>query len=273
MRESDDKAGRWSCLGTVLAAIAFAALFGAPSVAAEAIRVGIMSGEAEEVWRVVAEEAQARGLTVEPVPFSDYSEPNAALDKDEVDANAFQHQPFLESEIAAHGYRIVPVAVTAVWPIGLYSRRHDAVADVPDGAEIGIPADPANTGRALRLLAREGLVELRPGTSLLAMPADIVANPKNLRIRQLEASLVGASLDTLDAAIVNTDWALKSGLDPGTDRIALEPLKDNPYANLIAVKQGQENEPWVATLIAAYRTDAVKEALATAYQGTAVPAW
>ena len=259
-------------LGIVLGALALV-FIGASPGAAETIRVGIMSGEAEEVWRVVAAEAEARGLVVEPVPFYDYTQPNAALDKGEIEANAFQHKPFLDSEIAAYGYRIVPVAVTAVWPIGLYSRRHDTVAKLPDGAVIGTPDDPANTGRALRLLEREGLIELRAGTGLLATLADVAANPKNLEIRQLDASRVGASLDTFDAAIVNTDWALKSGLDPATDRIAQEPPDDNPYANLIAVQEGRENEPWVKTLGAAYHNDAVKEALARAYKGTAVPAW
>jgi D-methionine transport system substrate-binding protein len=265
----------WAVRSVLGGTIALGAIIAtaAPGVAAETVRVGIMSGEAEEVWAVVAEEAKARGLLVEAVTFSDYAGPNVALEKGELDANAFQHQPFLDAEIAAHGYRIVPVAFTALWPIGLYSRRYDAVADLPDGATIGIPADPANTGRALRLLERQGLLTLAEGKGLLATPADILANPKRLQISQIDAGLAGAALDSLDAAIVNTDWALRAGLDPATDRIAQEALEENPYRNLIAVKAGREAEHWVATLVAAYHNDTVKDALARAYKGTGIPAW
>jgi D-methionine transport system substrate-binding protein len=123
------------------------------------------------------------------------------------------------------------------------------------------------------LLQHEGLIKLRDGSGILATTADIVANPKDVKIKELDAGIVGRSIDDLAAAVVNTDWALKSGLKPETDRIAQEPINDNPYRNFIAVKTGHENDAWVKQVVSAYQNDAVKEALAKVYRGTGLPAW
>jgi D-methionine transport system substrate-binding protein len=205
--------------------------------------------------------------------FNDYTQPNEALERGDVDANAFQHKPYLDNQIKTRGYHITPVGFTAVWPIGLYSHKVHAVADIPKGAVIGIPNDPSNEGRALIVLQGAGLIKLKPGTGILATTADIAENPKGLAIKELDAGVVGRSIDDLTAAVVNTDWALKSGLKPETDRIAQEPLADNPYRNFIAVKSGHENDPWVKILVASYQNDAVRQALAKVYRGTGLPAW
>jgi D-methionine transport system substrate-binding protein len=239
----------------------------------DSVRVGIIGGEDEDVWKVVAAEAAKQGLTVKPVVFNDYTQPNEALERGDVDANAFQHKPYLDNQIKTRGYHITPVGFTAVWPIGLYSHKVHSVADIPSGAIIGVPNDPSNEGRALVVLQDAGLIKLKPGVGILATAADIVENPKKLQIKELDAGVVGRAIDDLTAAVVNTDWALKSGLKPETDRIAQEPLADNPYRNFIAVKAGRENEPWVKVLVAAYQNDAVKQALAKAYRGTGLPAW
>ena len=268
--------GRRSILGLALAsAFAFIGLAVAPAslAAAETVRVGIVGGEDEDVWKVVAQQAAKSGLTIKAVVFNDYTQPNEALERGDVEANAFQHKPYLDNQIKTRGYHIVPVGFTAVWPIGLYSHKHHSVADLPKGAIIGVPNDPSNEGRALIVLQSVGLIKLRDGSGILATTADIVANPKDVKIKELDAGVVGRSIDDLDAAVVNTDWALKSGLKPDADRIAQEPLADNPYRNFIAVKAGHENDAWVKTLVAAYQNDAVKDALAKAYHGTGLPAW
>jgi D-methionine transport system substrate-binding protein len=208
------------------------------------IRVGIMSAEDEDIWAVVAKEAEKRGLTIKLTVFNDYTQPNEALENGELDANAFQHKPYLDNQIKTRGYHIVPVGFTAVWPIGLYSRKVHAVADLPEGAVIGVPNDPSNEGRALRLLEREGVIKLKPEAGILATAQDITENPKKLQIKELDAGIVGRSIDDLSAAVVNTDWALKSHLTQA-DRIATEPVENNPYRNFIAVKAGHENDPWV----------------------------
>ncbi|RWQ41498.1 MAG: MetQ/NlpA family lipoprotein [Mesorhizobium sp.] len=238
----------------------------------KAIKVGIISGEDEDVWRVVTAQAAEKGLTIETVVFNDYTQPNEALERGEIDANAFQHKPYLDNQIKTQGYHIVPVGYTGVWPIGLYSKKYAKVAELPEGAVIGVPNDPSNEGRALRVLQNEGLIKLKDGTGILATTADIADNPKKLVIKELDAGIVGRSVEDLDAAVVNTDWALKSGLTP-ENRIAQEPIADNPYRNFIAVKAGSENEPWVKTLVASYQNEAVKAEFDKVYKGTGLSAY
>jgi len=261
---------------TLLAAV-LAAGVSIPFVAAgteeKTVKVGIISGEDEDVWRVVKDEAAKRGLTIETVVFNDYTQPNEALDRGEIDANAFQHEPYLDNQIATRGYKIVPVGYTAVWPIGLYSHKVDKVADLADGAVIGVPNDPSNEGRALNLLQHEGVIKLKEGTGILATVADIAENPKNVTIKELDAGIVGRSIDDLDAAVVNTDWALKSGLKPDSDRIAQEPVADNPYRNFIAVRADSKDAPWVKTLVASYQNPVVKAEFDKVYKGTGIAAY
>ncbi|CCV10224.1 MetQ/NlpA family lipoprotein [Mesorhizobium sp. STM 4661] len=236
------------------------------------IKVGIISGEDEDVWRVVAAQAAEKGLTIETVVFNDYTQPNEALERGEIEANAFQHQPYLDNQIKTQGYHIVPVGYTGVWPIGLYSKKYTKLADLPEGAVIGVPNDPSNEGRALRVLQNEGVIKLKDGTGILATTADIADNPKKVVIKELDAGIVGRSVEDLDAAVVNTDWALKSGLTP-ENRIAQEPIADNPYRNFIAVKAGNENKPWVKTLVASYQNEAVKAEFDNIYKGTGLSAY
>ncbi|RUU12518.1 MetQ/NlpA family lipoprotein [Mesorhizobium sp. M6A.T.Ca.TU.002.02.2.1] len=256
-------------------AVAIAGLATPGSAFAEdkkAIKVGIISGEDEDVWRVVTAQAAEKGLTIETVVFNDYTQPNEALERGEIDANAFQHKPYLDNQIKTQGYHIVPVGYTGVWPIGLYSKKYAKVAELPEGAVIGVPNDPSNEGRALRVLQNEGLIKLKDGTGILATTADIADNPKKLVIKELDAGIVGRSVEDLDAAVVNTDWALKSGLTP-ENRIAQEPVADNPYRNFIAVKAGNENEPWVKALVASYQNEAVKAEFDKVYKGTGLSAY
>ncbi|MER8832794.1 MetQ/NlpA family lipoprotein [Mesorhizobium sp. M0045] len=246
----------------------------APSFAEDktAVKVGIMSGEDEDVWRVVTAQAVERGLTIETVVFNDYTQPNEALERGEIDANAFQHKPYLDNQIKTQGYHIVPVGYTGVWPIGLYSKKYANIADLPEGAVIGVPNDPSNEGRALRVLQSEHLIKLREGTGILATTTDIAENPKHLVIKELDAGIVGRSVEDLDGAVVNTDWALKSGLTP-ENRIAQEAVADNPYRNFIAVKAGNENQPWVKTLVASYQNEKVKAEFDRVYKGTGISAY
>ena len=258
------------------ALVAAFALFAAFPVlhasANEIIRVGIMAAEDEDVWAVVAKEAEKQGLTLKLVVFNDYTQPNEALENGELDANAFQHKPYLDNQIQTRGYHIVPVGFTAVWPIGLYSHKYKTLAALPEGAVIGVPNDPSNEGRALKLLEAQGAIKLKPEAGILATTLDITDNPKKLEIKELDAGIVGRSIDDLDAAVVNTDWALKSGLSP-KERIAQEPIADNPYRNFIAVKEDNKDAAWVKTLVSAYQNDAVKAEFDKVYKGTGLSAY
>ena len=267
--------GRRTSLSLLLTGVLAVGALQAPLLAhaQTTVRVGIIGGEDEDLWKVVAAQAAKQGLTIKTVVFNDYTQPNEALEHGDVDANAFQHKPYLDNQIKTRGYQITPVGYTAVWPIGLYSRKVSSVASLPKGAVIGIPNDPSNEGRALLLLQSEGLIKLREGSGILATTADIVSNPKDIKIKELDAGIVGRSIDDLTAAVVNTDWALKAGLKADKERIAQEKIANNPYNNFIAVKTDKQNAPWVKGLVAAYQNDTVKEALSKVYKGTGVAAW
>jgi len=266
--------GRRGLMVLAASAVAVMSVFAGNAAFAgdKSIKVGIISGEDEDVWRAVTAEAARKGLKIETVVFNDYTQPNEALERGEIDANAFQHQPYLDNQVKTHGYHIVSVGYTGVWPIGLYTKKYKSVAELPKGAVIGVPNDPSNEGRALRVLQNEGVIKLKADAGILATTADIVENPKNVEIKELDAGIVGRSIDDLDAAVVNTDWALKSGLS-AKDRIAQEPVANNPYRNFIAVKQGSENEAWVKTLVAAYQNDTVKAVFDKVYKGTGISAY
>jgi D-methionine transport system substrate-binding protein len=266
---------RRAALAALIASGALFLTFAAPSASFaedKSIKVGIMSGEDEDVWRVVVAEAAKKGLKIETIAFNDYTQPNEALERGEVDANAFQHQPYLDHQIKTHGYHIVRVGYTGVWPIGLYTKKYKSIAEIPEGAVIGLPNDPSNEGRALRVLQNEGVIKLKDATGILATTADITENPKKVEIKELDAGVVGRAIDDLDAAVVNTDWALKSGLS-AADRIAQEPIANNPYRNFIAVKQGNEDQDWVKTLVSSYQNDAVKAEFDKVYKGTGLSAY
>lgn len=259
-------------LASVVTVISFTVPHQALAEDKTAIKVGIISGEDEDVWRVVKAEAAKQGLEVETVVFNDYTQPNEALERGEIDANAFQHQPYLDNQIKTQGYHITAVGYTGLWPIGLYSKKHTKIEELPEAAVIGVPNDPSNEGRALRVLADAGLIKLKDGTGILGTVADVVENPKKFEIKELDAGIVGRSVEDLDAAVVNTDWALKSGLTP-ENRIAQEPVADNPYRNFIAVKTGSENEGWVKKLVAAYQNETVRAEFDRVYKGTGVAAY
>lgn len=258
-----------------VATLASAAALGATAAYAAdktSLKVGIMSGEDEDVWRAAATEAEKTGLTLELITFNDYTQPNEALERSEIDANAFQHKPYLDNQIQQNGYHIVVAGYTGLWPIGLYSKTYTKVGDLKDGASIGVPNDPSNEGRALKVLEQQGLIKLNDGTGILATVADVAENPKNLEIKELDAGVVGRAIDDLDGAVVNTDWALKAGLT-AENRIAQEAITDNPYRNFIAVREADAKEPWVTKLVAAYQNPTVKAVFDKVYKGTGVAAY
>lgn len=235
------------------------------------LKVGIMGGEDETVWAAAAAEAKPAGLILETVIFNDYTQPNEALANKEIDANAFQHGPYLEAQIGAHGYEIIPVIDTAIFPIGVYSKNYKTLEELPDGAVIGVPNDPSNGGRALKVLEQLGLIKLNPEAGILATVIDVTENPRNFDLRELDAGVVGRAIEDLDAAVVNTDWAVKADLLDS--RIATESGENNPYMNFIAIRSEDKDAAWVETLRSAFQSDAVKEAYATAFKGAAVTAW
>ena len=241
--------------------------------APQTLRVGIMSGEDEDVWRVVAANAAKQGLTIKITTFSDYTQPNEALSEHDLDANSFQHKPYLDAQIKARGYAIVPVGYTYVQPIGLYSRKVKSVADLPDGATIAVPNDPSNEGRSLLLLQAQHLIKLRADVGLLPTARDIADNPKHIHIKELDAGIVGRAIGDVDAAVINTDWAVKAGIKIPQERIAQEQVTGNPYRNFLAVNDKDANAPWVHALVQSYQQPNVAAEILSVYHGATLPAW
>lgn len=236
------------------------------------IRIGVTAGPHAQVMEKVREIAARDGLVLRIVEFQDYIQPNVALAAGDLDANSYQHQPFLDQQVRDRRLAIVSVGKTLVFPMGVYSRRHRRLAQVPNGGRIAIPNDPTNGGRALVLLAANGAFRLRDGADFRATVADIADNPRRLRVVELEAAQIPRALDEVEAAAINTNYAIPAGLNPVRDSIALESA-DSPYANLIVTREADRNAAWVRRLVAAYQNQEVKDFVQATFQGAVVPAF
>lgn len=237
------------------------------------LRLGVIAGAEEQVAEVARRVAKERyQLEVELVVFSDYVAPNAALADGSIDANAFQHRPFLEQQSRDRGYRFAVAGNTFIYPIAGYSKRIGAVSELPDRARVAVPNDPTNLGRSLALLAREKLVTLRPGAGVNATVLDIVENPRRLRIVELEAAQLPRALPDVDLAIINTNYAAQAGLVPTRDGLFVED-KDSPYMNLIVMREDNRDAAKVRTFVKAYQSEEVAAAAAAIFKGGAVKGW
>lgn len=239
---------------------------------AKPFRVGVTPGPHAQIMEVVKEVAAKDGLNIEIIEFSSYVIPNQALDSGELDANSFQHKPYLDNQIENQGYKLVSVANTVLFPMGLYSHRVKSVAELKQGARIGIPNDPTNGGRALLMLQNLNLIKLVPGAGLTATPLDIKENPLKLQIIEMDAAQMPRALDELDAGLINNNYALAAGFSPKDDSIALENT-DSMYVNIIAVRQADKDSPEVAKLLRAYFSPEVKQYIEETFKDSVKPLW
>ncbi|MEQ3642630.1 MAG: MetQ/NlpA family ABC transporter substrate-binding protein [Paracoccus sp. (in: a-proteobacteria)] len=259
-------------LTTFVSAIALSTAAMASVAMAEDIKVGVSPGEHGEIMEKVAEVAEPLGLTIEVIEFSDYVVPNQALADGDLDANSFQHRPYLENQMKDRGFELVEVGTTITTPMGIYSDKVEDIADLPEGAQVAIPNDPTNGGRALLILQDLGLITLAEGTGLVPSPLDVSDNPKGLQFLELDAAQLPRALADADIAVINTNYALASGLSPREDAIAMEKA-DSPYVNILVVQQGREAEPWVKTLVEAYQSPEVKAFIDEKYDGAVITSW
>lgn len=261
---------RFRSLASLLAGAATLAIaFGA---SAETIKVGVTAGPHAQILEAVKPIAAKDGLDIQILEFTDYVIPNQALAGGDLDANSFQHQPYLDNQVKDRGFDLVSVGKTVVYPIGIYSKKVKSLEELPAGAKFAIPNDPTNGGRVLLLLQAKGLIKLKDGGTLKASPIDIVENPKKLEIVELDAAQLPRSLDDVTVAAINTNFALEAGLDPVKDAIAREDA-DSPYANIIVVRKADKDKPWVAKLVKSYNSPEVKEFILTKFKNAVVPAF
>ncbi len=254
-----------------LVSVALAALVSVPALA-EDIKIGVTPGEHAQIMEKVKEVAAKKGLDIEILEFSDYVVPNQALADGDLNANSFQHQPYLDNQIADRGFDLVSVGKTITTPMGVYSKKVKSLGELAEGATVAIPNDPTNGGRALLVLAKEGLIKVNPEAGLKAGPADVTENPKNIQFSELDAAQLPRSLDDVDAAVINTNFALEAGLHPKSDAIAIEG-SESPYANVIVVRSADKDAPWVKTLVESYHDDSIKSFINDEFKGALIPSW
>lgn len=239
---------------------------------AETIRVGVTAGPHAEVMDVVKKVAAERGLDVKVVEFTDYVIPNQALALKDLEANSFQHEPYLKNQISKTGWKIVKVATTIVSPQGVYSQKYKTLGELPEGARVAIANDPSNGARGLMILALHGVIKLKDPTDVASTVADITDNPKKLRFVELDAAQLPRALQDVDLVSINNNYAVQAGLNPAKDAIARE-TAEGPWVNILAVREEDKDKPWVKQLIDAYHSDPVKEFIETRFKGTYIAAW
>ncbi|MDR2483740.1 MAG: MetQ/NlpA family ABC transporter substrate-binding protein [Treponema sp.] len=257
--------------GTLFLALNHPAEAGGKQDKGSALKVGATPVPHAELLNLVKDDLAAQGIALTVVEFTDYVTPNTALIAGDLDANYFQHIPYLGSN-SGWASALVSAFGVHVEPMGLFAASITDIGALPDGATIAIPNDPTNEGRALLLLQSKGLITLDAGAGLEATPLHITGNPRNFTFRELEAAQLPRSLGDVDAAVINGNYALEAGLNPVTDALLLEGA-DSPYVNIVVVQKGKESDPRIQALSKALRSQKVKDYINRTWNGSVVAAF
>lgn len=246
----------------------------APAPQAQKIKVGVMSGPEHTVAEKAAQIAKEKyGLEVEFVLFNDYALPNTAVSKGDLDANAMQHKPYLDKDSASKKLdNLVIVGNTFVYPLAGYSKKIKNVSELQEGAVVAVPNDPSNLARALILLEKQGLIKLKDSSNLLSTKMDIIENPKNLDIQEIEAPLLPRTLDDVAFSIINTTYAGQIGLTPTKDGLFVED-KESPYVNIIVAREDNKDAEIVKDFVKAYQSEEVFNKANEVFKGAMVKGW
>jgi D-methionine transport system substrate-binding protein len=236
------------------------------------VKIGATAVPHAEILQVVKPILEKDGIELQIVEMTDYVRPNLAVADKELDANFFQHIPYLNKFTSERNLQLANVAAVHIEPMGVYSKKIKNISELASGAEVAIPNDPTNGGRALALLAKAGIITLKEGVGVNATVSDITANPKNIKVRELEAPQLPRALDDVAIAVINTNYALEAKLVPTKDALVIE-QKDSPYVNILVVRKGDESRPEIQKLAKALTSDEVKKFITEKYQGAVVPAF
>ncbi|SHI47730.1 D-methionine transport system substrate-binding protein [Clostridium cavendishii DSM 21758] len=263
-------------LSVILVGVVALSLFGCGAKKEDAnkedknIKIGVSPVPHKEIVDVAKPLLEKDGYKVEIVEFSDFVQPNTALNDKELDANFFQHIPYLNKSNEEKKLDLTYTAKIHIEPMGFYSKKIKDIKELKDGATISIPNDPTNGARALKLLEKNGILKVKDGELVTA--ADITENPKHIKIKELEAPQLTLSLDDVDGSVINTNFALQGNLNPTKDALLIE-SKDSPYANILAVRKGTENSEKIKALTKALTSPEVKKFIEDKYNGSIVPAF
>ena len=253
----------------LIAAVAALAAF---SAQAESLSVAATAVPHAEILEFVKPTLAKEGVELNIKVFTDYVQPNVQVAEKRLDANFFQHQPYLDEFNKSRGTELVSVAGVHVEPFGAYSSKHKSLNELPQGANVVIPNDATNGGRALLLLQKAGVITLKPEAGILATPKDIVENPKAIKVRELEAATLPRVLTQVDLALINTNYALEAKLNPTKDALAIEG-SDSPYVNILVARADNKDNAALQKLAKALNSAEVKAFIAEKYQGAVVPAF
>lgn len=239
------------------------------------LKIGVSAGPYGDILREAAKLSAEQGVKAEIIEFTDWNQPNAALQAGDIDLNNFQNRPYLANQVKTRGYNIVALDESILVPAGLYSKKYTSFADIPAGAKIAIPNDPTNGGRALLLFQKAGLIKLKPGSGLYASVLDVVDNPKNLKIVEIDAAQLPRSLDDVAAAFVSSNYAYLAGLQLKSALLAETTLEEaKPYFTLVfAAREDRKDDPRIAKFIAVYRSQPVKDFTLAKFNGSLIPTW
>ena len=243
-----------------------------PARAAEPLKVGVSAGPYGEILEFAGKLHERRtGNPEKVIEFSHYTQPNAALAQGDIDINNFQHRPYLDNQVKTRGYDLVAVERSIVVPLGIYSKKVKGFAELKDGASVAIPNDPSNGARALLLLQQAGLIKVDPKVAIVATPADIVDNPKKLKIKEIDAAQLPRSLDDVEIAAVTLNYAVGAGLEP-KKALFLEGA-DTPWGLWFVTQGKRKDAPALRAFIDSYRSPEVKAFIETRFGGTIIPTW
>jgi len=235
------------------------------------VTIGVTPGIHAEIMEQVKKEAAKQGIIIKIMEFSDYVTPDVALANKEIDMNSYQHKPYMDNLVKDKGLKIVSIGQTVVAPIGLYSHKIKSLDDVKDGMTVAVPNDPTNGARGLLLLQKAGYIKIKDGVKY-PTPQDITENAKHLQIKELEAAQIPRSLDDVDFAAINTNYAMDAGLNPVTDALLRED-KDSPYANILAVHEDNKDNATLKKIVEIYNSDVIRKYIEEHYKGALIPAF
>ncbi|GJM07416.1 MAG: lipoprotein [marine bacterium B5-7] len=238
--------------------------------APNALKVGVIAGPEAEIMQVAKQQAAKSGVTIKVIEFTDYAMPNQALSDGSIDANMFQHLPYLKQAMKARGYQFNVLGKTFIYPMGVYSNKIKSLKALPAHALVAIPNDPSNEARALLLLQSAGLLQLKSGAGWLATPRDIKTNPKQLQFKELDAADLARTLPDVSIAVINTNYAIPAGLS--LNQALLHEQADSPYANLVVVRANDKRTKQLNILIQSLHSQAVFTAAKHLFHGAAMPA-
>ena len=264
----------WTKIFALVLAAALLAGCGARGKQANKLRVAATPSPHAEILEIAKQVLAKQGIELEIVVYTDYVQPNLVVDSGELDANYFQHTPYLNDFNADNGTHSVSAGLIHYEPFGLYAGKTASVDALGEGAVIAIPNDATNGARALLLLQQEGIIKLKDGAGVSATVYDIAENPKGVEILEIDAAQIASARKDVDLAVINGNYALDAGLNAGTDALAIEDASGEAaqyYANLLGVKEGRENDAAIQALVKALQSDEVRDYINSSYQGAVVP--